>query len=564
MESEMTEPNDDVVPNAGRPPLENAALVVSVAVLLGVLVDVLFFEQRLGLNLPLFAALCVVALVALGLRNHVRPAIGPFALAVAGLLLAGFVAVRSEPMTVFVSAAVGLVLLVMWISMFARGRLWQWGVLDLLLSFVLVLVNTVSGPFLALRDALSQSRGGGSQATAAWVRGLLLALPLLCVFTLLLTSADLIFADQVQQFLEWLGLDDIPELVARLILVLMSAFTLLGLAVQALLPLIRQPVPDDDAPLVPPLLGMTETTIVLGGLAALFAFFVVIQFRYLFGGAVYVSETAISYSEYARRGFGELVAVVVLTLLVLLAFANLTRREGRRARWQFLGLVAVVSALVLVIDVSAVQRLLTYEAVFGFTRLRTYSHVATIWLGLLFAPLLIGLAAQRLRWFAGGMVLCFFGFAASLALLNVDGFITRTNISYAAQAGELDVRYLTTLSPDALPEMLAVLEPVPGDLTPERAAEREANRHYIGAYLACQQQLLNDQAAEDDWRNWHWGRDRARTALAAVNPLSDWPVTPIYFAEDKTLSGYGMDNPPEGLATCDDFRRVADDWRYYD
>ena len=44
-----------------------------------------------------------------------------------------------------------------------------------------------------------------------------------------------------------------------------------------------------------------------------------VQFRYLFGGAalVQVSET-LTYAEYARRGFFELVAVAALLLPIML------------------------------------------------------------------------------------------------------------------------------------------------------------------------------------------------------------------------------------------------------
>jgi Domain of unknown function (DUF4173) len=62
-------------------------------------------------------------------------------------------------------------------------------------------------------------------------------------------------------------------------------------------------------------LGIVEIGIVLGLLDLLFLTFVVIQVRYLFGGAGRVAATAgLTHTEYARRGFFELVTVTALAL----------------------------------------------------------------------------------------------------------------------------------------------------------------------------------------------------------------------------------------------------------
>jgi len=46
------------------------------------------------------------------------------------------------------------------------------------------------------------------------------------------------------------------------------------------------------------------------------------------------------------------------------------------------------------------------------------------------------------------------GFGASLALLNVDGFIVERNVARAAAGEELDVEYLSSLTSDAVPQLL--------------------------------------------------------------------------------------------------------------
>ena len=76
-------------------------------------------------------------------------------------------------------------------------------------------------------------------------------------------------------------------------------------------------------------LGIVEVTVVLGLLDLLFLVFAVVQLPYLFGGVVQVAR--LGYSEYARRGFFELVWVAGLTLpaAAVGALAG-TRQRARR------------------------------------------------------------------------------------------------------------------------------------------------------------------------------------------------------------------------------------------
>ncbi len=90
-----------------------------------------------------------------------------------------------------------------------------------------------------------------------------------------------------------------------------------------------------DKPRVPPFLGYTEAMIVLGSVTILFLAFVVIQFQYFFGGQSNISIEGYTFSEYARRGFGELVAVAFFSLLLLLGLGAITRRETENQRRVF-------------------------------------------------------------------------------------------------------------------------------------------------------------------------------------------------------------------------------------
>ena len=108
-------------------------------------------------------------------------------------------------------------------------------------------------------------------------------------------------------------------------------------------------------------LGTIEIVMILGLVDVLFLSFVGFQVPYLFGGMDFVQNTPdFKLAEYARRGFGELVAVSALVLPMLLLSHWLLRRETKRLENIFRILAGIQIALVFVIMASAVQRLVTH------------------------------------------------------------------------------------------------------------------------------------------------------------------------------------------------------------
>ena len=109
--------------------------------------------------------------------------------------------------------------------------------------------------------------------------------------------------------------------------------------------------------------------------------------------------------------------------------------------------------LVAVILVSAFQRLLLYEAAYGFTRLRAYTHIFMLWLGVLLLVTAFLEGFGQLRYFALAPFLVCLGFGLTLNIVNVDAFIVRQNLAPPCIKHELDAAYLASLSDDAAPAL---------------------------------------------------------------------------------------------------------------
>jgi hypothetical protein len=158
--------------------------------------------------------------------------------------------------------------------------------------------------------------------------------------------------------------------------------------------------------------------------------------------------------------------------------------------------------LVLVILASAFQRLRLYEAAFGYTQLRLYSHLFMLWLGFAFLWFLVILWYQPDR-FAIGAFVAALGFLITLNLINPDAFIARQNLARYQATGKLDIDYLTRLSDDALPILVRNLDQVAGE-----------DRGKLNDHLLAR---LNWMQSNSTWRRWpafHLARWRAYNLLA--------------------------------------------------
>ena len=134
-----------------------------------------------------------------------------------------------------------------------------------------------------------------------------------------------------------------------------------------------------------------EWMLPLGALVALFVAFVGVQVTVLFGGRDHVLRTTgLTYAEYARSGYWQLLATAVLTLAVIAAALRLADTPRRSHRLILRALLAALCGLTLVLLASALHRLDLYESAFGLTRLRLTAEAFAWGLAGFFALIVAG------------------------------------------------------------------------------------------------------------------------------------------------------------------------------
>jgi len=408
------------------------------------------------------------------------------------------------------------------------GQWLSFGIADYMANFFHLLGGMLSLPWHVSPNEDPQQGNAGFKTwlknAQPAIRGVLLALPVLLVFAALFSSADLVFAKHITDLAASLRLENLPEYIFRGILILLIGYFFSGIILYAAQRSSSLALIGKEKPVVAPFLGFTEASIILGGVIALFTAFVLIQIEYFFFGQANITQQGFTYSEYARRGFGELVAVAVFCILMIKALSELSKIDTTKKRKVFTGFTIGLVALVLIILVSAFQRLYLYETAYGFSRSRAYAHVFIIWLGLLLVSLAVMEIIRRQRAFANISLVVVIGFTVSLNLLNVDKFIANSNINRSIQAEPLDASYLSTLSSDAIP---ALVNSFSSGKIPQNIHEG------IGASLVCYREITKtDPRDQDHWQSFHLSQRTAANNLKAIQPdlvlyrvkNSSWPM----------------------------------------
>lgn len=506
----LAEPMPAAATAAARPTVHRAGLVLLAAGLLGLVGQWLFFDVGLGINVPIAIALLVGA--GWLARSERRVPISDLWLGPVAVALAAFAAIRSDPGIVALDVLGSLAL--------AGGALASFGGR-----------NVVTRPFGAiLRLALGaigwafagagvvigsvQPRLASSQAVGRYLpvlRGLAIAIPIALVFIALFASADAAFADLVDGLF---GFElDADEAISRGVLAVVLGWLVAGgLAFAA----VRGRAVEADAETAPRIAGTTEVVTVLLCLNLVFAVFVALQGAYLFGGLDTLAATGLTYAEYARRGFFELVAVATLAGAVIVGAEQLARARTRVLLAAAIGL-ALQAGVVLA---SAALRLRLYQEAYGWTELRLYvlTTIAVLAIGLVALVALV--ATNRVRWIAHVMIVTGLVAGFALNLIGPVRFITEQNVARALDPSlvpangsvGLDIGYIGSLGDDAVPGLLRALPVLDGE-------ERQLLAEELSVHLD-QLQAHEDLTA---WQAWNAGRNGARDALEAARAAGAIP-----------------------------------------
>ena len=281
--------------------------------------------------------------------------------------------------------------------------------------------------------------------------GIIIAIPILIVVLILLSSADSIFSNELKEVISTVFSLDIFEsetyvnLFFRIIIILIISVYLIALLYNV--------IEDNycEAEKIEKRKWKIDETIgntILTILNLVYLVFCYIQISVLFMKTGNMQN--FDYASYARQGFFQLMAVSLINLIIILITSKRNEISKKLNYTKLMNLLLAVFTLIIL--VSSFYRMYLYEQEYGYTFLRLMVYFALITEGILIFPTIMYILDFKINltkiYFVVIIIMYivvnYINIDYVIAKRNIDRYFTDTSGTY-----ELDMNYLTTLSVDA-------------------------------------------------------------------------------------------------------------------
>lgn len=324
-------------------------------------------------------------------------------------------------------------------------------------------------------------------------KAIIITLPLVIIIIVLLASADDVFGDiffsGTLNILRIVFEFDLTTIILKIavIIVLFIYFS------SFFNNIIFEYEPKDEEFEKIQIKDITTTKMVLTALNLIYLLFCFIQIKALFLGKDDVSN----YSQYARKGFFQLMVVSFINLVVILLAKKCEKNKYIN------GMCLVMIACTFVILLSAAYRMFLYEHAYGYTRLRLLVYVALLTEAILLVPTIAYVIDKKInlpKVYMAIVIVMYVG----VNLANIDNIITKSNVDRYFEIGVFDVEYLKKeTGADAVKELIRIKNSEA--TTPKEQDVKDRLTKYLD-------ELYDDLITEEmDFRNFNLSKIIARS-----------------------------------------------------
>ena len=251
------------------------------------------------------------------------------------------------------------------------------------------------------------------------VLGLALAIPVLIIVVPLLVSSDMAFESLISQIN--------GKTVFEIVTVILLGFLLLIMLFGQLFTLKNEPKTQDSKSEFE---GVDPVIIIsfLSVISLVYLLYLLSQLAYFFDGFMGVLPLQFTAAEYARRGFFEICIITGINLSLVTLSSALCKKNEKGMPLAFKIICSFLSFFSLLLDATAIAKMVMYVKRFGFTRLRLFTSVFMVFLAVLFVVAIFKLYIKNLKYMKTVFIVATV-FVLALTFFNVDGFISNYNVN---------------------------------------------------------------------------------------------------------------------------------------
>jgi len=317
------------------------------------------------------------------------------------------------------------------------------------LQRLFILFGTAIGlcffPFKHGVQYLTGTDSGKKKTVYAILIGFLVALGLLVVILPLLLRSDMVFATFFGDILKYINLPTIFGVGVTVILGFTACYAFFSSLCSYNFPVETE----RKLKYYNPIVGITFTSV----LGFIYMLYCGIQILYLFLGLDKGLPSAVTYSEYARSGFWELLFVSIINfVLVLICMYVFTENKVLK------GVLTFISGCTYIMLISAAYRMLIYVGQYDLTFLRVLVMWFLLVLALIMGGVIVSIFRKSFPLFRYIMMIvaiCYITFALS----RPNYWIVQYNVAHAEEMSYSDIQYLMVNFPEDAASAIAEIDP---------------------------------------------------------------------------------------------------------
>lgn len=294
--------------------------------------------------------------------------------------------------------------------------------------------------------------------------GVAISIPCVLFLIIMLSSADMVFQNNFISFNQWIvNLFEFLNII-KLIVSVFAGFYLFSHLYKVFneedSSIVK--LTDNKTGYIKQVRGdVIVFNILLVSILIIYTIFIAIQFKYLFSAGAL--PNGLNYAEYARRGFFELVFLSVLNIALILLTTYLLKDKiyEDKNKWALFTKLMLIYLCVItgILLISSYYRMSLYDSAYGFTRLRVLVYMFLVFEAVGLVATLVYIVKHNFNIITVYAVIGL-TFYLTLNLVKIDDVIAKRNIDmyFTGQAESVDMDYLMTLSPDAVPQIMRLMD----------------------------------------------------------------------------------------------------------
>ncbi|MBQ9018710.1 MAG: DUF4173 domain-containing protein [Bacilli bacterium] len=454
-----------------------------------ILNSVLLFNNSLGINVIIFTVpFLIYLLVYLKMNKLITNKKGLLFL-IPILVLSGTSAFYSNVFTLLNV----LVIPILYILFFVYTTSPTYNIIDLLKKTILYIflpLSKIGNLFIVVTNGI-RDKIKLNDNTKKFLKALLIVAPITILVLWLLTSADMVFGNYFSNIFKIFDYIPKTNIIGR-ITVILILFTYIGST------LIYSMNPEK-----------TETKrknldyytirLLLTVLNIIYILFDIIQIRSLL--LHHVGNT-ITYAEYARQGFFQLMFISVINLIIILL--SKSTKETKYNKTMSISMIF----LTLIIIVSSFIRMYLYESTYGYTILRLGVYIILITEVLLLIPTIIYIFNPKFKILRSYLYITIFVYTF-INLFSIEKIITENNIKRYFIKNDIDIEYLENYNYDNIPQLYELF----------RQSDDEKIKGSIAVYFYHMKDTL--EIDNDNIFEYSYSKEQAKKILDKVKVKED-------------------------------------------